>query len=209
MAKRAKNPDQGVLFAHEKKPPIEPPRPPTLSGLPRINLFAAVRLSIQDSRFICDFSAKVLSAHGIRGRMRRADLLHLSLFRLPPGTSDEVLSRIFEYIDPLQLPAFDVHFESVKKYKNTGGACVLVVGEGLEPIRNLRELLIKAIFGENITLKGGFEPHMTVCYDPAHELKKTEIPHISFRGAELVIIRSHGGLSRHDVLRSWSLNGEG
>jgi RNA 2',3'-cyclic 3'-phosphodiesterase len=209
MAKRAKNPDQGVLFGNGMGPPREPPRPPMKPGSPKTNLFSAVRLSIQDSRSVHGSLAKVLASHGIRGKMRRADLLHLSLFSLPPRTSEEVLNRIFQNIDLLQLPAFDVRFDSVMSFANANGACVLLGDEGMEPVHKLRKLLIRAIFGEDISLKGSFKPHMTVCYDPAHELEKTAIPPMSFRGAELVIIRSYVGLSHHEVLHSWPLNGEG
>ncbi len=209
MAKRARNPDQGVLFGDGMEPPRKPPRPPMRRESPQINLFAAVRLSIEDSQFVHDFSARELASHGIRGKMRRADLLHVSLFRLPPMTSDEVLNRIYKHIDTLQLPAFDVRFESIMKYANTKGAYVLVGDQDMKPVRKLRELLFKAIFGEGSSLKGSFDPHMTVCYDPAHELKKTAISPVSFRAAELVIIRSHVRRSHHEVLRSWPLNGEG
>ena len=52
-----------------------------------------------------------------------------------------------------------------------------------------------------------YEPHMTFCYDSHNRAQPTHIDPIELHIAEFALIKSHIGLSRHEVLRTWPLSG--
>ena len=46
---------------------------------------------------------------------------------------------------------------------------------------------------------------MTLSYDPRHHVARTAVDPIGFRATEFALVRSHIGLSRHEVVRTWPL----
>ncbi|MBK6592904.1 MAG: 2'-5' RNA ligase family protein [Burkholderiales bacterium] len=144
-------------------------------------------------------------AHGIRGNLRNADLLHITLLEL----GDYLILPKQEVIDVRQLveavvsPTFDLALNRAMTFKGNG-AYALLVGEGLEQIKALRQRLGIAVKRAGRPVKSGFNPHMTLSYNGCR-VDEHLIEPIRWHVDEFVLINSHSGESHHEVVGSWPL----
>jgi 2'-5' RNA ligase len=91
-----------------------------------------------------------------------------------------------------------------------GGPFVLVGAketDGLDDLRKLRTVLGCAMADRGFRPQRSFEPHMTLCYDSRNRVGRVEIEPVTFRATEFALVKSHLGQSRHEVLRTWALEG--
>jgi 2'-5' RNA ligase len=146
---------------------------------------------------------------GMSGKLLAPEQLHVSLH--PVGTYiGEVPAEQIQFAkrigEALSAQVFDIVFDRAMSFKGRKSPYVLRVREGLENIKGFwREL------GINIANAGGnskevtFTPHMTLSY---HGRMVTEhhIAPIAMQVRDFVLINSHYGKSRYDVLARWQLS---
>jgi 2'-5' RNA ligase len=106
--------------------------------------------------------------------------------------------------DTVSSSLLDIRFDAAMSFS---GPLVLVGGEGTDGVRKLRTELGCALADHGFKPPRAYEPHMTVCYDAQSRLAKTPIEPIGFRAEEFALVKSHVGLSRHEILRTWQLAG--
>lgn len=144
-------------------------------------------------------------AHGIRGNLRKADLLHITLLELGDYLilpKQEVID-VRKVVESVVSPAFDLALNRAMTFKGNG-AYAFLVGEGLEQIKALRQRLGIAVKRAVRPVKSGFNPHMTLSYG-GNRVDEHLIEPIRWHVDEFVLINSHSGESFHEVVGSWPL----
>lgn len=168
-------------------------------------LFLGLRPTSARALDIWKISNSLDHAHKIRGNLRNADLLHITLLEL----GDYLILPKQEVIDVRQIvesivsPAFDLVLNRAMTFKGNG-AYALLVGEGLEQIKALRQRLGIAVKRAGRSVKSGFNPHMTLSYNGSR-VDEHLIEPIRWHVDEFVLINSHSGESFHEVVCSWPL----
>jgi 2'-5' RNA ligase len=168
-------------------------------------LFFGLRPKPAQALDIRQISAYLDSTKGIHGNLRKADLLHITLFEL----GDYLVLPKQEVIDARQLaesvisPAFDLVLNRALTFRGNG-AYVLLVGEGLEQIKGLWQRIGIPIKRAGRPVDVRFEPHMTLSYN-GQPVAEHLIEPIRWRVDEFVLINSHSGKSIHEVVGCWPL----
>lgn len=176
--------------------------------LSRQDCFFALRPSAADVARIAPLIEHLLVAQGIKGKRVTADRLHITLE--PIGWADDVESveAACRAADTVRMPAVDVTLDAAMTYRPDAFVLVGADGSsGLAGVHDLRTALGCALADRGFRPKAKFNPHMTLSYDPRSRLDSLAIEPISFRATEFALVKSHLGQSRHEVLRSWPLNG--
>lgn len=189
-----------------------PPAPALWRSAPqdlsRQDCFFALRPSAADVARVDAEIECLLAAQGVKGKRVTADRLHITLE--PIGWADDVESveAACRAADMVRMPAVDIKLDVAMTYRPD--AFVLVGAEGasgLAGVHHLRTALGCALADRGFRPKAKFNPHMTLSYDPRSRVDSLAIEPISFRATEFVLIKSHLGQSRHEVLRTWALEG--
>jgi 2'-5' RNA ligase len=172
----------------------------------RQDCFFALRPSEADLARIDALIERLLAAHGVKGARVTAERLHITLE--PIGWADDVESveAACRAADMVRMPAVDVTLDAAMTYRPDAFVLVGANGSsGLAGVHSLRTALGCALADRGFRPKAKFNPHMTLSYDPRSRVEPLAIDPISFRATEFVLVRSHLGQSRHEVLRSWPL----
>lgn len=133
--------------------------------------------------------------------------LHITLDLVGHDAADTLVDEACRAADTVSFPAVVAHFDSAMTFSAPNGPLVLLGAEGLDDVRKLRTVLGCAMADRGFAVPRAYEPHMTLCYDSRHRLARTPIAPVEFRAAEFALVKSHIGLSRHEVLRTWRLTG--
>jgi 2''-5'' RNA ligase len=191
-----------------------PPKPPRRKAQPsdgpqrvraQHNWFFALRPSVEDAARIHAQTQGLLDGAGIRAKRIAPERLHITLEFIGDEVDDEILERAYRAADMIRFPPIDAQFDAALTFSRSSGPLVLVGGAGLDAVRKLRSELACALADHGFKLPRNYEPHMTLCYDSRHRLRRTTIEPISFHTAEFALVKSHIGFSRHEVLRTWPL----
>lgn len=138
------------------------------------------------------------------GRRVRPEHLHLTLaitedYAAPPQT---VIDRIIRLAEELWLAPFELKLDWLTGSEHSLALC---------PTRKPPELLLlqlqlqKALALSGIRRPGWrFSPHVTLLYRNGAPFSRLIAP-ISWWVSELVLIHSHVGLTRHDIVGRWPL----
>jgi 2'-5' RNA ligase len=181
-------------------PPRERPAPArTAQAGP--SWFFALRPAAEDAARIHASAGRLLAAHGIAGKRRAPELLHVSLDEV-----GEYLEPACRAADTIRLPALEVRFDAAATFGGSGNPFVLVGTQGLRAVHELRLALGCALADQGFKVPRAYEPHMTLCYE-GQRVQRTPIEPIAFRATEFALVKSHVGFSRHEVLRTWPLAG--
>ena len=174
-------------------------------GFSRYTWFFALRPPIEEARRIHAFAADLLAFHGVPGKIVLPERLHITLDVVGYDDVDETVAEAaLRAGDAISSPRLDVRFEAAMSFS---GPLVLVGGEGTDAVRKLRTDLGCALADRGFKPPRSYEPHMTLSYDAQRRLAKTPIGPIGFRAGEFALIKSHVGLSRHEIMRTWRLTG--
>lgn len=203
------------LFGDAPEPPprSRPRRSAQSQPAPRHSWFLALRPAEADAQRIDAFADMLMAAQGVSGNRVGPDRLHITLDAIGHDVDEPVVAAACRAADAVRTPAFDVRFDAAMSFAGPSGPFVLLDGErpaasnGLHAVRALRLTLGCALADQGFVPPRAYEPHMTLCYDPHHRVARAAIEPVGFRATEFVLIRSHVGLSRHEVLRSWPLTG--
>ncbi|UGQ48784.1 2'-5' RNA ligase family protein [Massilia endophytica] len=196
---------QQDLFGGAPQPKPRTPQPSRKpAALEPYSWFFALRPGAADAMRIDVFSARLLSAHGVTGKRIAPERLHISLDAVDASMVEEACLAA----DSVRLPAIEVHLDAAMTF--SGGAIVLAGAkgaQGMNGVRHLRTTLGCAMADRGFKLKSSYEPHMTLGYDTRNSIGPVAIEPVVFKVAELTLVKSHVGLTRHDVVRSWTLEG--
>ena len=174
---------------------------------PQHTWFFALRPDAADAARLDAFAETLLALHGVIGKRVGPDRLHITLELVGHDSEASVVEAACRAADALRFPAIDARFDAAVTFSAPSGPFVLLGGEGLNGVRELRTALGCALAEHGFNPSRNFEPHMTLCYDPRNRVERIAIDAIGFQIAEFALVKSHIGLSRHEVLRVWPLNG--
>jgi 2'-5' RNA ligase len=174
---------------------------------PQHTWFFALRPAVVDAARLDAFAEKLLASHGVTGKRIGPERLHITLELVGHDSEASVVEAACRAADAVRFPAIDTRFDAAVTFSAPSGPFVLLGGDGLNGVRELRTALGCALAEQGFTPSRNFEPHMTLCYDPRNRVERIEIDPIGFQIAEFALVKSHIGLSRHEVLRVWPLNG--
>jgi 2'-5' RNA ligase len=195
------------LFGDVPAPAPRPRQSRQPASPPQHTWFFAVRPSVADAARIDALAEKLLASHGIVGKRIGPERLHITLELVGHDVDESVVDAACRAADLLRLPAIDVRFDAATTFSAPSGPFVLLGVDGLDEVRKLRTALGCALADHGFTPARAYEPHMTLCYDPRNRVERISVDPIGFQIAEFALVKSHIGLSRHEVLRVWPLNG--
>jgi RNA 2',3'-cyclic 3'-phosphodiesterase len=206
--------DQFSMF---DDPPAGPPSPP--AGMPSgsggtpaspHSFFFAIVSNAADA---AQLHARALGwdrALEVGGRLLEAERLHVSLHGLgfcvgvPPEPD---IARWRRAATSVRCAPFDVRFDRVATFGGKGNPLVFRSSDddGVAGLLSLHQALGMALAdtGERIRSRR-ITPHMTLSYR-GRRIADTAIEPVSWRACDLVLIDSHLGAHRHDVLGRWPL----
>ncbi|MGN2250864.1 2'-5' RNA ligase family protein [Frateuria sp. GZRe14] len=145
---------------------------------------------------------------GLRAVIQR-DLLHLTLCAPSPRSRirEPLPVALAKAADRLAFSAVDVRLTTAARFGGALGRSSWVLRAEGEALLEMRRALAKAmgLEGMQVVNPRSFAPHVTVAYSNA--LPKEEVPMepICWNAQDFVLIHSHFGGSRHDVLGRWAL----
>lgn len=152
-------------------------------------------------------------ARGLTPRLRPSRVFHITLhyFGYFDGEPDgQVVAAASRAASELIRSAFDLSFNGFSSWgdeRATRHPFVLTGGQGLEAVRELRGALVERLVAHGLTApERDYEPHLTLRYDkrsaPAWAI---DLP--GWVASEFVLVKSPQGLTRHDVIGRWPLQG--
>jgi 2'-5' RNA ligase len=174
---------------------------------PQHTWFFALRPAVPDAARLDAFAEELLTSHGVTGKRVGAERLHITLELVGHDSDERVVEAACRAADTVRFPAIDAGFDAAVTFSAPSGPFVLLGDDGLEAVRELRTALGCAMAEHGFTPQRSYEPHMTLGYDPRHRVERISLDPIGFQIAEFALVKSHIGLSRHEVLRVWPLNG--
>lgn len=197
------------LFGEVPAPVARPrqSRPRPSAAPPQHTWFFALRPAVADAARLDAFAEKLMTSHGVTGKRVGAERLHITLELVGHDSDERVVEAACRAADAVRFPAIDARFDAAVTFSAPSGPFVLLGGEGLDAVRELRTALGCAMAEHGFMPQRSYEPHMTLGYDPRHRVERISIDPIGFQIAEFALVKSHIGLSRHEVLRVWPLNG--
>ena len=176
-------------------------------------LFFALRPDEATAERIARDVAAQHEARGLAPRLRPSRIFHITLhyFGYFDGEPDaRIVAAAERAAAEVIHPAFDLSFDGFTSWGNERASkhpFVLTGGQGLEGVRALREALIERLVAHGLAApQPGYEPHLTLRYDkrPA-PVWRLDLP--GWVASEFVLVKSPQGLTRHDVIGRWPLQG--
>ncbi len=175
-------------------------------------LFFALR---PDAAVAARIAREVEAAHAARGRLARlrpSRIFHITLHffgRFEAEPPPALVAQAVRAASTLVWPALDLSFERLESWGGPQARQhprVLTGGQSLEAVRELRDALGECLAAHGLPISAGYEPHLTLRYDrrpePAWPLEIA-----GWTASELLLLASPQGLTRHDVLARWPLQG--
>jgi RNA 2',3'-cyclic 3'-phosphodiesterase len=186
--------------------PVQRPRQTRKPAPQPLNTwFFALRPIAEDAMRIQAFAEGLLASQGVMGKRIGAERLHITLELVGHDVEPGIVEAACRAGDALRHSAIDVCFDAAMSFSAPSGPFVLLGDIGLEAVRHLRTSLACAMADQGFTAVRSYEPHMTLAYDPRNRLPRFPIQPIGFHAAEIALVKSHIGFSRHEVLRTWPL----
>lgn len=176
-------------------------------------LFFALRPDEETAERIAREVTAAHEARGLKPRLRPSRIFHITLhyfgyFDGEPDAHVVELARLAAA--EVVHPAFELGFDNFASWGEAGAGkhpFVLTGGQGLEAVRELNEALTERLVARDVPRPTReFNPHLTLRYDkrpaPAWGV---ELP--GWVASEFVLVKSPQGLTRHDVIARWPLQG--
>jgi len=193
------------LFGDVPAPAPKASQPRKVAVQPLHTWFFALRPSVEDAVRIQAFAERLSAAYSITGKSTGAERLHITLELVGHDVDERLVEDAFRAADAIHQPAIEVSFDAAMTFAAPSGPFVLLGGEGLNAVRELRTVLAFAMADQGFSPARSYEPHMTLGYDSRHRAPRFSIEPIGFRATEFALVKSHIGQSRHEVLRTWPL----
>ena len=199
--------------------PPGPPVPPPLAsnradGAPGVfhSLFFAAIPDAADAVRLHAHGRQIDRQFGVGGHALEAERLHVSLHAVGgygDVRPDADIARWCRAAAAVRGASFDVVLDQVASFGGDGNPLVFKnSGEadraGFVALRLMLGMMLADV-GEHIKSRS-FTPHMTLSYR-GKRIVETAIEPVRWRPSELVLIDSHVGAHRHEVLARWPLQG--
>jgi 2'-5' RNA ligase len=175
-------------------------------GVPH-SLFFAVISDLADAARVHEHAGRVDLQFGVGGRALEAERLHVSLYAVGvyDGTRPEAdIARWCRAAATVRSAPFEVVFDRAASFGGQGSPLVFSSSDdtGLLALHQAVGIAL-ANAGEHVKLRR-IAPHMTQSYR-GKRIAETAIEPVRWRAQELVLIDSHVGAHRHEVLGRWPL----
>ena len=167
--------------------------------------FFALRPGAEDAARIDAYASRLLALHGVAGKRMAPERLHVTLDLVGHDVDEATVEAACRAAGSVRVPALDLCFDAITTFAAPSAPVVLLGGAGLDAVRGLRTALGIALADQGFRPPPAYEPHMTLSYDPRHHMARTAVDPIGFRATDFALVRSHIGLSRHEVVRTWPL----
>ena len=176
-------------------------------------LFFALRPDEETAERIARFATAEHEARGLQPRLRPSRIFHITLHyfgRFEGDLDAQLVGEAMRAASEVVWPAFDLGFERFASWGRASARqhpFVLTGGQGLEAVRELRDTLVERLVAHDLPAPtGDYEPHLTLRYDkrpaPAWPV---ELP--GWIASDFVLVQSPQGLTRHEVIARWPLQG--
>jgi len=205
--------DQYSMFDEAPEPPEPPPGGPGGTGDAADvahSFFYAVVLSGADPARMHAEATRLDRLLAIGGKLLQADRLHVSLHAVGACVGARPLADIARWRragGAVRCAPFEVRFDRVATFGGEGNPLVLKSADegGAAGLLALHQRLGMALAdtGERIKARR-ITPHMTLSYG-GRRIAETPIEPLPWQARELVLIDSHVGAHRHEVLGRWEL----
>lgn len=181
--------------------------------MPAHKLFFALRPDDATAERIARVATAEHAARGLPPRLRASRVFHITLhfFGAFGGEPDAgLVATAQRAAAEIARPAFDLGFDRFESWGDEHARqhpFVLTGGQGLEAVRELRDALVERLVAHGLAApERDYEPHLTLRYDkrraPAWPV---DLP--GWVASEFVLVKSPQGLTRHDVIGRWPLQG--
>ena len=171
-------------------------------------LFFAVRPDARTASRIESVAQALRKNHGLRGKSLGPERVHVTLHLvgdfaggIPTGVLDDALAAA----GPVAAHAspFDAFFDTLASFtrKRRNMPLVLLGHDSVQGLSKLQQALLSALVRAGLATDSGapFVPHLTLLYDDRLMAPQAiEVP--AWHVAELLLVRSLLGRSRHEVL---------
>jgi RNA 2',3'-cyclic 3'-phosphodiesterase len=164
-------------------------------------LFFAVLPPVAIAQDMADLPA----AKGWDRKPNRVDRLHMTLALTEdfPEMPQEVIDAFVEVGNGMAAKPFPLAFDRGIASKSL---LMLFPSKPLPPVEQFRQNLVEAIAAAGLPLRKGvhFNPHVTLSYAKGEPFDQP-IEAFNWLVEEFVLIHSHIGLTRHDIVGRWKL----
>ncbi len=207
--------DQLSMFDTLPPAPIAPtPALPPQHGVPPVphTLFFALVADTAGASNLHKHAGLIHRQLGIGGQLLEAGRLHVSLHAVGAYLDvwpDADIARWCRAGAAVSCAPFEVVFDQVATFGGQGNPLVFKSSNesdraGFLALHLMLGMMLADV-GEQIKPRS-FTPHMTLSYR-GQRIGETVIEPVRWRPHELVLIDSHVGAHRHDVLARWPLRG--
>ena len=192
-------------------PPLPTPSPDGRADVPHA-LFFAVTADAAGAAGLHERAVLVDRQLGVGGRLLEPARLHVSLHAVDAYLDvrpDADIARWCRAGAAVSAAPFEVVFDQVATFGGDGSPLVFKSSNeadraGFLALHLMLGMMLADV-GERIKPRS-FTPHMTLSYR-GKRIAETAIEPVRWRPHELVLIDSHVGAHRHDVLARWPLRG--
>ncbi len=186
---------------------------PDFSEQAEHGFFLALRLGQEVQVPFSRLGAMVKRGLGLKGRLRPAELLHVTLFSFgghegPEEGVDQVLDAVKAVCDGFTHGCFDARFDRVMSFERGAQkkkAIVAVGGEGVDALLTFQRELGARLRRAGLPVdQTGFKPHVTLLYD-SNAVPVQPVAPIAWTVRDFALVHSNIGRSRYDELGRWAL----
>ncbi len=192
--------------------PPRRPRPQRTEAVAGHKLFFALRPDAATAERIARFVVAEHEARGLVPRLRPSHIFHITLHyfgRFDGEPDPRLVALAMQAASALEWPAFDLGFEHFASWGRPGARqhpFVLTGGPSLDGARGLRDALADRLQALGLPVDRDYEPHLTLRYD-RHPAPVWDVHLPGWTAREFALVTSPQGLTRHDVLARWPLQG--
>jgi RNA 2',3'-cyclic 3'-phosphodiesterase len=184
------------------------PREPLSSTLDSV--FFAIRPDLATAARMAEHAEELRHRHGLRGRRRPTEILHVSLLGLGKyeELSGEFIRRAKQAASTIQLARFVVALDRVMSFGQQDNHPFVLRGEeGVVGLVALRQALCAAMAAAGLKLRvpSLFMPHLTLLYDRKLVPEMFLDEPLSWTVSDFVLVHSRHGKSNYENLGTWPL----
>jgi 2'-5' RNA ligase len=185
------------------------PREPT--GLTLDSVFFAIRPDLAAAAQIAGVAEALKRQHGLRGRRRPTEILHVSLLGLGKyeELSGEFIRRVKQAASTIRLARFVVALDRVMSLGQQENRPFVLCGEeGVVGLVALRQALYAAMAGTGLKLRvpSHFMPHLTLLYDRKSVPEMILDEPLTWAVNDFALVHSRHGKSDYEYLGNWPLH---
>lgn len=156
-----------------------------------------------EAQEIVRLTGPMLQALGLTGKPLMPHRLHVTVHKLGEYAEvpEDLIAAAMRAGDALAFDAFEVAFDCAMSFPSAG-TCVLSGHEGTRQLTAFYEELGESMRSQGLRAGRSFAPSMALVYDK-HFVAEHSIVPVCWMAREFVLIKSHIGTGKYDLLGSW------